>query len=405
MDPKITGNAPTKGFAVSEVRSVCEKFEKELQAGASPKLSAYLEEIPDAEKSKLFEELLVLKLIHRQSKEELPTPEEYFERFPQYRQAVQRAFAHPSVAVGEYRLVSCLGKGGMGMVYLAIHSKLRKRVAVKVLAAHRTEDAKALARFRKEMQMVGQLEHPNIVRAMDAGEADGTHFLVMEFIRGWNLDQLIAMQGRLPIGVACEAIRQAAEGLAYAEMHQIVHRDIKPSNLMVNAQGVVKLLDLGLATLSDTGDDLTTLTEAGSVLGTVDYMAPEQWRNPAGVDGRADIYSLGCTLYHLLVGRPPYSDSVFCNTRDKKMMAHVSAPTPLVTQELPNCPAGVADVLQRMMAKEPQDRYPSAIEVADALVPFSDEAALVELVRPLAAQHNYKEGTTSSNRQRCPQSQ
>ena len=244
-------------------------------------------------------------------------------------QAAPSAAPPPLGQIGPYRLLEKLGQGGMGTVYKALHIKLDKLVALKVLSADRMQDPQAVSRFEREMKAVGKLEHPHLIRAFDAGEAEGTHFLVMEYVAGEDLGSLAKRLGQLPVAEACELIRQAAVGLQYAHEHGLVHRDIKPANLLVafsgqlsavssqeDATGIpklnadrcpltatLKILDLGFALLQEQAGDAGELTSAGQVMGTLDYMAPEQCGDSHQVDIRADIYSLGATLYRLLAGR------------------------------------------------------------------------------------------------------
>ena len=269
--------------------------------------------------------------------------------------------------LGDYELQDELGRGGMGVVYKARQVHLNQVVAMKVLPERYLDEPQAVARFKREMQSIGALEHPNIVRAYNAGEANGVYFLAMEFVDGIDLQRLIMKPSAktakpLSVGAACEAIRQAALGLHHAHEHNLVHRDIKPANLMLSRSGVVKLLDLGLAKFHAdrlSPDQRTgNLTQAGITMGTVDYMAPEQWENSGGVDIRADIYSLGCTLFYLLVGRAPYGGESYDSNR-KKLMAHVVAPIPSLIDACPECPEELEEVFDRILAKEPEDRYAS----------------------------------------------
>src|SRR5262249_38269469 len=196
----------------------------------------------------------------------------------------------------------------------------------KILPPERTRDPLAVARFVREMAAVGRLEHPNVVRATDAGEEDGTHFLAMELVEGIDLGHLVRFLGPLPVPDACELIRQAALGLQYVHERQIVHRDVKPSNLMLASTGEVKILDLGLALLQgDFADE--ELTGSGQLLGTAAYMAPEQWHDTHAVDVRADVYGLGCALYKLLAGKAPFSGSD-SHSLAHVMQAHASQPVP-----------------------------------------------------------------------------
>ncbi|MFM7163257.1 MAG: serine/threonine-protein kinase, partial [Planctomycetaceae bacterium] len=203
--------------------------------------------------------------------------------------------------LGKYKLLSHLGRGGAGAVYLAEHSLMERRVAIKVLPRDNAGQATLLARFRREAQALAALDHPNIVRANDIDQDGQVHFLVMEYVAGKSLQELVEAEGPVSPVAAAEYIRQAAEGLHHAHKAGMVHRDIKPANLLLSDRGVVKLLDLGLARICNQGTS-STVTRQGQQLGTVDYMSPEQIRDPAGVDARGDLYSLGCTLYFLLVG-------------------------------------------------------------------------------------------------------
>ena len=258
--------------------------------------------------------------------------------------------------LGIYRLEARLGAGGMGVVYKALHTKLDKYVAIKVLPAQFTRDPLLVSRFEREMKAVGKVEHPHIVRAMDAGEINGMHFLVMEYVDGLDLARLIALRGPRSVREGCEIVRQAALGLAHAHEHDLVHRDIKPSNLVLAeprapspamrrpAQVHVKVLDLGLALLqceAGSGQPGLTITNAQTTMGTPDYMAPEQWENTHAVDGRADLYSLGCTLFFLLTGKAPYDDAAH-STLIHKMAGHSLHAPPRLQTRRPDIPEGSA---------------------------------------------------------------
>jgi len=206
--------------------------------------------------------------------------------------------------LGQYQLLEPIGRGGMGVVYKAMHSKLRQVVALKTMTRTALLDPQAIARFQREMAALGALVHPNIVRATDAGEWDGWHYLVMEYLEGIDLNHLVQVYGTVSVADACELVRQAATGLQFIHEHQRVHRDLKPSNLMLTVTGQVKILDLGLALLNEAHDQ-DELTGSHQVMGTAYYIAPEQARNSHQVDIRADLYSLGCTLFKLLTGTVP----------------------------------------------------------------------------------------------------
>lgn len=290
--------------------------------------------------------------------------------------------APPPSQLGQYRIRERLGQGGMGAVYRAEHIRLKKAVAVKILSPSQTRDPRAVARFQLEMEVVGRLDHPNIVRATDAGEVGGIHFLVMELINGVNLSHLLYRCGPLPIADACELVRQAAVGLQCAHELGLVHRDVKPSNLMLSANGQVKLLDLGLALLRGSSDPgAGDLTGIGEVMGTAEYMAPEQWAETHSVDIRADIYSLGCTLYALLAGEPPFTGSGRKSFL-RMMSAHQQKPVRPITECRPEAPVALCELLQRMLAKNPADRPATPGEVAAELERLAIGANVSALLIP-----------------------
>jgi hypothetical protein len=278
--------------------------------------------------------------------------------------------------LGPYMILGRLGRGGMGTVYRARHRELDRVVALKVLPADRVDEAD-VARFRNEMKAAGRLGHPNIVTAHDAGRVGGTYYLAMDFVDGADLSALVGRFGPLPIADACELVRQAAVGLQHACECGLAHRDVKPSNLMLARGGVVKVLDLGLARSTAERPASERLTVTGVMLGTADYLAPEQIDKAHTADARADVYGLGGTLYFLLTGSPPFGDRA---TWWEKLRAHADAPVPPVRQRRPDVPAALAALLERMLAKDPADRPATPGEVADALGPFaggSDAAGLL----------------------------
>jgi len=292
--------------------------------------------------------------------------------------------------LGEYQLLEKLGQGGMGAVYKARHTKLKRVVAIKVLPKEKIPNQRTVTRFEREMEAVGQLDHPNIVRAHDAREIDGMHFLVMEYVEGQDLSAVV-QRGPLAVADACEVIRQAALGLQYAHEHRLVHRDIKPSNLMLSfppspsgrgagGEGVIKILDLGLALLSSPETGKEELTSEGQPMGTADYMAPEQTTDSHAVDIRADVYSLGCTLYKLLTGRAPFYGEKY-KTAVQKMMAHLVEQAPRVESLRSEVPPKLAAIIHRMLAKKPEDRFATPGEVAAALEPFAVSSDLRRLPR------------------------
>ena len=270
--------------------------------------------------------------------------------------------------IGQYRLLEKLGQGSMGAVYKAFHTKLKRPVAIKLLPSYSQRSPSAVLRFQREMEAVGRLDHPNIVRAYDAGEAAGQSYLVMEFVDGGNVSSLVRSGGPLEVADACEIVRQAAIGLQHAHEHGLVHRDVKPSNLMLATSGVVKVLDLGLARLqAETWSD-GEATASGQIIGSPDYMAPEQGSDPRTADARADVYALGCTLYFLLAGRPPFSRKGH-DTLLRKVAAHANEEALPIQQLRPDVPDQVAAILDKMLAKTPIDRCSTA-EVIQSLTPF-----------------------------------
>jgi hypothetical protein len=277
------------------------------------------------------------------------------------------AYVPPALKGHErYQVVRLLGTGGMGAVYEALHLVMQRPVALKVIKRAYTADLTAVERFRREVRAAARLSHPNIVAAYDAENVGDTHFLVMEFVAEKSLASVLKEHGPLPVALACEYIRQAALGLQHAHERGMVHRDVKPDNLMLTADGTVKVLDFGLATLLVDGG-AEGLTGTSVIMGTPDYMAPEQAEDAHKADSRADVYSLGCTLYHLLAGEIPYP----APTSLLKILAHREQPVPPVRRKRPDVPEGLARVLARMLAKNPKDRYQTAGEVAAALVPFT----------------------------------
>lgn len=277
--------------------------------------------------------------------------------------------------LGEYELLEQLGRGGMGFVYRALHTRLQRVVALKVLPAHRSAHEASLSRFTREIEAVAKLNHPNLVRAYDAGEQDGMNYLVMEMVEGVDLHRLVRQLGPLPIADACEIARQVAAGLQHVRDHGLVHRDIKPSNVLLSRDGDVKVLDLGLA-LWDRGTmSQEELTTTGQIMGTFDYMSPEQAKDSHSVDIRSDIYSLGCTLFKLLAGRPPFSGPVY-ETYIKKLLAHENMPAPFVRDLRPDVPQDVAVLIDAMLAKDPADRPQSPDQIVQRLATHAAEANL-----------------------------
>jgi formylglycine-generating enzyme required for sulfatase activity/tRNA A-37 threonylcarbamoyl transferase component Bud32 len=282
---------------------------------------------------------------------------------------------------GRYRLLRELGRGGMGVVYQARHTVMNREVVIKVISKALLDQPAALERFRREVQAAAQLAHPNIVTAHDAEQAGDTHFLVMEFVPGQSLAEVLQKKGPLPVVHACHYARQVALGLQHAFEKGMVHRDIKPQNLMLTPKGQVKILDFGLAKLASERGTGKGLTASGAYMGTPDYSAPEQATDARSADIRADLYSLGCTLYCLLAGHPPFQE----DTAVKTILAHLEkVPRPL-TELRPDVPPALWVVVARLLAKDPAQRFQTPAEVAQALTPFCRRGGKPGPVSPGAA--------------------
>ena len=265
--------------------------------------------------------------------------------------------------LNKYKLLSLLGTGGMSSVFLGENVLMQKRVAIKVLPKHRVEDSSYLERFINEARAAGRLTHPNIVHTYDIDNDGPNHYIVMEYVPGRNLQQVVKDDGPLSYKRAADYIAQAADGLSHAHEHKLVHRDVKPANFLLNEQNVVKLVDLGLAYFTSSEDPSLTLQHEEHVLGTADYLAPEQAVCSHGVDARADIYALGCTFYFLLTGHPPFNEG----TIHQRMVAHTVQQPPSIFEDRPDAPRSLVAICERMMAKKADDRYQSAVEVAHVL--------------------------------------
>jgi serine/threonine protein kinase len=273
-------------------------------------------------------------------------------------------------SIGKYKVLERIGFGGMGQVYLCEHERMRRRVAVKVLPTTGQEPG-ALERFEREARAAAAVDHPNIVRAFDIDQDGKLHFLVMEYVDGPTLYDLVRQSGPMEITRACHYIRQAALGLHHAHEAGLVHRDIKPSNILVDRQGLVKVLDLGLARFRyDHLDSITKRYDDNHVLGTADYVAPEQTHDSHNVDGRADVYGLGCTFYFVLTGRPPFPEG----TPTEKLLWHRNRRPEPVQSLRRDLPIGVAVIVEKMMAKQKEQRFQTPLEAAHALAPWTQEA-------------------------------
>ena len=273
---------------------------------------------------------------------------------------------------GDYVVMEELGKGGMGTVLLAKHRRMEREVAIKVLPVTALESEASVARFYQEVKVAAQLTHPNIVHAYDAGEHHGFHYLVMEYVRGHDLAHVLDQLGPIPAHLALDYIQQAAKGLEYAHRKGVVHRDIKPSNLLLDDEGVVKILDMGLARLGQSGigghEVSRHLTTTGQVMGTVEYMSPEQAEDTRVADARSDIYSLGCTLYRLVTGIAPFAR----DTVVKTILAHRESPIPnLSATQVPGL-APIDGLFRKMVAKNPDDRIQTSTQLIQEITRLTD---------------------------------
>lgn len=369
------------------IDALCDDFEAGWLSGRPAPLEGVVQAAPEPLRPGLFRELLAIEGEYRARAARPVTLAEARERFAALgtwtEAPIREVFAAtgswanapppgaappalPRKVVGQYELLGELGGGAYGAVYKARHKGMNWLVALKVLFPLRARSADGVARFRREMATLARLSHPNLARATDGGEAGGYYYLAMEYVEGADLGKVLAAAGRFPAPEACEAVRQAAEGLAFIAAHGMVHRDVKPSNLHLGRDGVVRVLDLGLVRLGEPADGHAT--ETGAVMGSADYIAPEQARE-SRVDARADVYSLGCTLYALLTGAPPFARPEF-DTVYKKFQAHNEAPVPPAAAACPDLDPALADLVGRMLEKDPARRPQSAAEVAQAVAPF-----------------------------------
>lgn len=394
-----TGGDAADGFS--------QRFQAAWESGGTSRIEEFLGS-PQGDQSSMFERLLEVEIEHRRKAGEMPTPDEYHQRFPGLGKAIQAVFdrlpesslhdtnnasgssipatrsaspvpsgSSPSASkswigkrLGNCEILDEIGIGGMGRVFKARQTSLDRIVAVKVMAQDNFASQEAVDRFKREMKLIGRLSHPNIVLTYDAGEFEGTQYLVLEYVDGKDLRDTVRDHGPLSVEKAIDYLIQAAKGLEYAHQKSIVHRDVKPGNLLLDGSGVVKVLDLGLARAIDpnpVGDSAesagSAITTSKAILGTGDYMAPEQASDPHLVDRRADIYALGCTLFYFLHARPPFGGATFW----KKVLAHSQSPIPSLCEGRADVPPALNAIFQRLMAKRPEERFATMGEVIAAL--------------------------------------
>ena len=272
--------------------------------------------------------------------------------------------------LGNYVIEKLLGAGGMGRVYQAKHRWLDSPAAIKLLNPVLDGEPEAILRFQREARIAAKLNHPNIVKATDGGPIENSFYIATELVDGDDLSDLVRRNGPLSIELASWLIREVAFGLDHAHRAGLIHRDIKPSNIMLPREGTPKLLDLGLARYADSA---TNLTSTGQFMGTIDYVSPEQATDTRAVDGRADIYSLGCTFYFLLTGSAPYEGQAY-DTAVSKILAHAEEdPTPIMNFRR-DVPAAIIKIIEKAMAKDACNRFQTAGELADQLERFADSS-------------------------------
>ena len=361
----------------------CDRFEAAWKGGQRPCIEDHLAAVPEPERLALLRELILLEVDYRRLAGDLPRAEEFLARFPAldrdwiegvlsgaalpatHLNSTEPGAAGASCRLGKFLLLKQVGQGGCGTVWRALDTELDRVVAIKIPAADLMTSPLLRARFRREARAAARLCHPNIVTLFDVDQVGNTPFLVMEYVEGIDLGRLVEQEGPLPVRHACDYVRQAAAGLQHAHECGLVHRDVKPANLLLTARGgVVKVLDLGLARLPRCPEDTaSSLTEVGSVMGTADFIAPEQARDSHNVDARADVYSLGCSLYYLLTGRVPFPGG----TGTEKMLRHLTEEPQPVEQFQSAVSPALAAVVRRMMARRPEDRPQTAGELVAAL--------------------------------------
>ncbi|MGL4595127.1 MAG: serine/threonine protein kinase [Thermoguttaceae bacterium] len=418
---------------LDQIDNLCDEFESSRKRGEFVTIEDFLNRIGETDRDKLLRELLEIEVELAASpiSDDATVPvielknlhASLLSRFPQNGKQIDSMIRRSMKLrqMGDYEIIGELGHGGMGVVYQARQKLLNQDVAIKVLANSLLDDAQAVGRFRREMQLIGSLNHVNIVRALNAGEVDGSHFLVMEYVDGITLQRLVNhRQGKksidladslqnlpieiltptgIPFGAACEIIRQSALGLQHAFEYGLVHRDIKPGNIMIDRIGTVKILDLGLGKFLEEAsphNDGTSLTMAGTTIGTVDYISPEQCENAGDVTIGSDLYSLGCTFYFALIGEPPYFGPRYDTTR-KKLMAHIVGDVPNARKINSKIPVSVQKILDKLLAKSPKDRFQTPIELAEALEPISSFSELEKLLETAISSEGKQRTPSSTN--------
>lgn len=360
---------------LDRANQLCNRYESDCRSPASsvPLIESYLKEFPSKYRGAIARELLPIEMAYRIQAQEPVSLKDYQRRFPELEpdwlksqiEEAATSTSHPNRVpqkIGPYQIQELIGQGGMGSVYRAVHQSMDRTVAIKVLRPEFHNEPQWIERFEREVKASAKLMHPNIVTAFDARRENGLICLVTEWIDGEDLESFIQREGPVSTKSAVKILLQAARGLAYAHQNGVIHRDIKPANLIRESTGKIKLLDMGLACLETPSSKKLTIT--GMLMGTANFMAPEQARDAKSVDGRSDIYSLGCTLFFLLTARPMYSADSVAGT----VLAHAHDPIPLLFEPSDDSvKSGLDEVFRRMVAKKPEDRFSSVTEVIEAL--------------------------------------
>lgn len=367
MSPRDTPGEPDLR-SLLEINRLCDEFEAACRDDKRPRLETYLARA-GASANALLENLLPIDIEYRRRRGEQPAPDEYADRFPAFGRERLSQFFQPHKdapfpsTLGEYDLVRRIGSGGMAVVYLARHRRMNRTVALKAIAPGSSERGVLLQRFAREVEITARLSHPNTVAALDAREDQGIVYLVTSYLEGGDLGRLVRRTGPLPVADAIRHTRAAAMGLAHAHSRDVIHRDVKPSNLLLDGHGRVCVADWGLARTRGDGPAFSRLTATGIIIGTADYLAPEQAGESASADARADVYSLGCVLFFLLTGRPPFNQGTLWD----RIEAHQTSPAPNLRHLRPELPPALTELVAQMLNKRPDDRPASMTAVVEAL--------------------------------------